>query len=55
MPTSSIARPSKVYTIWYFWFEKKASGNPAIGANEWKLTTTAEFLATILRRIAKTA
>jgi hypothetical protein len=24
----SIARPSKIYPIWDFWFENKASGNP---------------------------
>jgi hypothetical protein len=29
IPTSSIARPSKVYTNWEFWFEKKRSGNSA--------------------------
>jgi hypothetical protein len=29
---SSIARPSKVYTNWDFWFEKKPSGNPVKAA-----------------------
>jgi hypothetical protein len=28
MPTSSIARPSKIYPNWDFWFENKPSGNP---------------------------
>jgi hypothetical protein len=27
--TFSIARPSKIYPIGYFWFENKPSGNPA--------------------------
>jgi hypothetical protein len=26
--TSSIARPSKIYPNWYFWFENIPSGNP---------------------------
>jgi hypothetical protein len=29
MPTSSIARPSKIYPNLDFWFENKPSGNPA--------------------------
>jgi hypothetical protein len=29
VPTSSIARPSKSYPNWYFWFENTPSGNPA--------------------------
>jgi hypothetical protein len=29
LPTSSIARPSKFYPNWDFWFEHKPSGNPA--------------------------
>jgi hypothetical protein len=28
MPTSSIARPSKIYTNCGFWFENMPSGNP---------------------------
>jgi hypothetical protein len=28
IPTSSIARPSKNYPKWDFWFENKPSGNP---------------------------
>jgi hypothetical protein len=28
MPTFSIARPTKIYPNWYFWFENKSSGNP---------------------------
>jgi hypothetical protein len=31
-PTSSIARPSKIYPNWNFWFENAPSGNP--GVNE---------------------
>jgi hypothetical protein len=31
MTTSSIARPSKVYPNWDFWFENKPSGNTALG------------------------
>jgi hypothetical protein len=29
MPTPSIAKPSKIDTIWDFWLENMASGNPA--------------------------
>jgi hypothetical protein len=29
IPTSSIARPSKIYPNWDFRFENKPSGNPA--------------------------
>jgi hypothetical protein len=29
MPTSSIARPSKIYPVWDFWFGNMPSGNPA--------------------------
>jgi hypothetical protein len=29
MPTSSIARPFKIYPNWDFWFENMPSGNPA--------------------------
>jgi hypothetical protein len=29
IPTSSIARPSKIYPNLAFWFENKPSGNPA--------------------------
>jgi hypothetical protein len=32
MPTSSIARPSKIYPNLDFWFENKPSGNPALMA-----------------------
>jgi hypothetical protein len=28
IPTSSIARPSKIYPNWSFWFENIPSGNP---------------------------
>jgi hypothetical protein len=28
MATSSIARPSKIYPNWDFWFENVPSGNP---------------------------
>jgi hypothetical protein len=28
VPTSSIARPSKIYPNWDFWFENIPSGNP---------------------------
>jgi hypothetical protein len=28
IPTSSIARPSKIFPKWDFWLEKKPSGNP---------------------------
>jgi hypothetical protein len=28
IPPSSIARPSKIYPNWYFWFENMPSGNP---------------------------
>jgi hypothetical protein len=28
VPTSSIAKTSKIYPNWYFWFENKPSGNP---------------------------
>jgi hypothetical protein len=28
MPTFSIARPSKIYPNWDFWFESKPPGNP---------------------------
>jgi hypothetical protein len=28
IPTSSIARPSKIYPDWDFWFENIPSGNP---------------------------
>jgi hypothetical protein len=30
IPTSSIARSSEIYPNWYFWFENKPSGNPAL-------------------------
>jgi hypothetical protein len=30
MPTSSIARPSKIFPNWYFWFENISSGNPGV-------------------------
>jgi hypothetical protein len=30
MPTTSIARPSKIYPNWDFWFEKIPSGNREI-------------------------
>jgi hypothetical protein len=29
IPTSSFARPSKIYPSWDFWLENKQSGNPA--------------------------
>jgi hypothetical protein len=32
MPTSFIARPSKIYPNWIFWFESMPSGNPALDA-----------------------
>jgi hypothetical protein len=32
IPASSIARPSKIYPNWYFWFENKPSGNTGSGA-----------------------
>jgi hypothetical protein len=32
MPTSSIARPSKIYPNWDFWFENIQSGNTDFGA-----------------------
>jgi hypothetical protein len=28
MPRFSVARPSKIYPNWDFWFENKPSGNP---------------------------
>jgi hypothetical protein len=28
IPTSSVARPSKIYPNWHFWFENIPSGNP---------------------------
>jgi hypothetical protein len=28
MPRFSLARPSKIYPNWDFWFENKPSGNP---------------------------
>jgi hypothetical protein len=28
VPASSIARPSKIYPNWYFWFKNIPSGNP---------------------------
>jgi hypothetical protein len=34
IPTSFIARPSKAYTNWDFWFEKKPSGKPWLGMKE---------------------
>jgi hypothetical protein len=34
IPTSSIARPSKIYPEWYFGFEKKPSGNPDDDASQ---------------------
>jgi hypothetical protein len=30
LPTSSIARPSKIYPNWNFWFENMPSGNPDV-------------------------
>jgi hypothetical protein len=30
LPTSSIARPYKMYPNWDFWFENIPSGNPAL-------------------------
>jgi hypothetical protein len=35
MPTSSFAKPSKIYPNLYFWFENTPSGNPvsAIGSH----------------------
>jgi hypothetical protein len=30
IPTSSVARPSKIYPNWDFWFENIPSGNPDI-------------------------
>jgi hypothetical protein len=30
MPITSIARPSKIYPNWDFWFENMPSGNPAL-------------------------
>jgi hypothetical protein len=30
IPTSSIARPSKMYPNWYFWFGNMPSGNPVL-------------------------
>jgi hypothetical protein len=30
MSTFSNLRPSKIYPNWYFWFENKPSGNPAM-------------------------
>jgi hypothetical protein len=41
IPTSFIARPSKIYPSRYFWFENLASGNPAADGNLlsiWKWT-----------------
>jgi hypothetical protein len=32
IPTSSVARPSKIYPNWDFWFENMPSGNPALGS-----------------------
>jgi hypothetical protein len=32
MPTSCIARPSKIYPIWHFWFENIPSGNTGVYA-----------------------
>jgi hypothetical protein len=31
LPTYSIARPSKIYPRWNFWFENMPSGNPETG------------------------
>jgi hypothetical protein len=31
MPTSSIARPTKIYPNCEFWFENMPSGNPSLG------------------------
>jgi hypothetical protein len=33
MPSSSIARPSKIYPNLKFWFENKPSGNPGLLLN----------------------
>jgi hypothetical protein len=35
MPSSSIARPSKIYPNLDFWFENKPSGNPASHPRNW--------------------
>jgi hypothetical protein len=34
LPTYSIARPSKIYPRWNFWFENMPSGNPETGGGE---------------------
>jgi hypothetical protein len=34
IPTSSIARPSKIYPDWDFWLENMSSGNPGRKVSE---------------------
>jgi hypothetical protein len=36
LPTCSIARHSKIYPNWDFWFENKPSGNPVVDARAQK-------------------
>jgi hypothetical protein len=46
IPRFSIARPTKIYPSWDFWFENKPSGNPGHLDESWvdeMITILADF------------